>query len=187
MLEVGVNTFISVEDADTYINENFADKKDMVEKWKALTTEQKEACLRRNTQVLNRLRYIGREKTYSQPLKFPRVNNVGVGGYIYVPFISQFYDNQHISASGTNPYDIDGMKAIGRATVLNALYEVYYSEAIDETVVENIKGITSKKIGPISETYNRNNTKMYSVETGIYTVQVERELADWLVSSRLSL
>ena len=186
MLTVGVDTFISVEEADKYVSENFADKVDFAEKWNALTTEQKEACLRRNTRVLNRLRFVGREVELSQPLKFPRVNNVGVGGYIYIPYISQFYDNQHIG-SGGNPYDNNGMAAIGRATALNALYEVYYGDDIQEAIGAGIKGISSKKIGHVAESYNRSTSKMYSVETGIYTSQVERELADWLVSSRLSL
>lgn len=186
MLEVGVDTFISVEDADKYISDNYKDKPSFFDKWNSLTVDQKESCLRRNTQVLNRLKFTGRELNYAQPLKFPRTYESAVGGYIWIPYISQFKDNQHIPSNG-NSYDPDGMRAIGRATAINALYDAYYSNTVDSVLTESIKGLTSKKAGSIAESYSRNTAKMYDIEAGIYSVQVYKELQDWLVSSRLSM
>lgn len=182
MLEVGVDSFVSLEDANDYVRKHFTTNDEYRVRWESLTDEDKEAWLRRSTIALNSLKYVGRKKG-PQLLEFPRVNSIGVYGTLPVLFRSQYYDNGLISANG--PYgDADGMLAISRATVENALAGNVLNETVQSSKVANIQGLTSMKAGNVSKTYNRNSKGTRDSNKDIYTDRVYAILVDWLQSGR---
>lgn len=188
MLVVGVDSFISVEDADKYVSVTYMNTNAYRIKWESLTVENKEVLLRRSTRALNRLKYVGRTKQYNQRLAFPRIMNYGIGGMFWAPWTSQYYDNQLISNAGP-PGDPDGSIAIAEATIENALFIGYYDN-IQENVNElNIRGLirTSKNGGPIKETYAQNNKILNSVSSDIFNNKIYTILNAWLVSSHMGV
>ena len=187
-LIVGNDSFVSVEDADKYVNETYTDTNAYRKKWSALTTENKEILLRRSTKALNRLKYVGRTKRHNQKLAFPRVMNYGVGGVVYAPWVSQYHDNQLISNGGPSG-DPDGMIAIAEATIENALGIAFYDNVQTDVNELNIRGLirTSEKIGSSSETYSSNGSGTNKITSDIFNNKIYSILNYWLISAHVSL
>lgn len=182
MLTVGVDTFISVEDADKYVDDNYFDKPSFLDKWKSLTVEQKESCLRRNTGYINNLKYYGNRLNLSQPLAFPRYMPLRSAGTVYIPYISQLVNNQYINCGVEEQEDLkNGLKVAGIATIVNSLYELRYSDVIEESTEQEFEGLVSVKVGPVAETYNKDRLKKIEIDKGIYSRQVKNILSQWLI------
>lgn len=187
-LLVGIDSFVSVEDADKYVSETYTNTNAYKAKWDSLSVGDKEVLLRRSTRALNRLKYIGRTKQYNQKLAFPRIINYGIGGVFWAPWVSQYYDNQLISNSGP-PGDPDGMIAIAEATVENALGIAYHDSVQTDINGLNLRGLirTSKNAGPIKETYSSNGVGTNKISSDIFNNKIYSILNCWLVSSHVSL
>ena len=185
MLLVGENSFISLEDANEYITTHFTSDDEYRVKWESLSDSDKEVWLRRSTQALNNLKFVGRKKGV-QKLEFPRVVNLGIGGYIPTLFTSQFYDNGLISANGPSG-DEDGMIAIGKACVENAIAGAYLNNVVTSTRIASIQGLTAMKAGNVSKSYSRNNRATVNSENDIFTDKIYSILVDWLQSAKYSL
>lgn len=187
-LNVGVDSFVSVEDADKYVSETYTNTNAYRVKWDSLSVDDKEILLRRSTRALNRLKYVGRTKQYNQKLAFPRVLNYGVGGVMWAPYVSQFFDNQLISNSGP-PGDPDGSIVIAEATVENALGIAYYDSVQSEINGLNLRGLirTSKNAGPIKETYSSNGAGTNKISSDIFNNKIYSILNCWLISAHVGL
>lgn len=70
-LEVGTNSYISVEDADAYFLEAFIREPDAA-LWPGLSEEDKGKVLIAATRRIERLTFVGRRKEALQSLQFPR-------------------------------------------------------------------------------------------------------------------
>ena len=97
-------------------------------------------------------------------------------------YIGQLYDNGLYSAGSSD----GGLAVVKQAQVINAVYAGYYNDLTTEQIGINIQGITSKKAGPIAETYNRNNVDTNDALMGIYTKKVYSILRPWLNDARIS-
>ena len=107
-------------------------------------------------------------------------------GYGYRLFIGQLWDNGLYSPYGTAD---GGLIAVSIAEVLNAAYAGYYNKAMNTSTEQGILGLTSKKAGPIAETYGKNTTNgldTADAQMGIYTKQVYSLLNSWLSSARIT-
>ena len=71
-LTVGTDTYISQADATTYVGDNYASTSDEYVAWAALSSDDKDAWLRKALKVLDRQPYIGIKAEDTQTLEFPR-------------------------------------------------------------------------------------------------------------------
>lgn len=182
MLEVGVDSYLTLEDADQLIRFSFLSSDEAYQMWQTLEDEDKEVLLRNSCRDIDALKFDGRRQIPGQLLEFPRVNNY-VSGLGYRLFIGQFQDNGLYDQGSLD----GGLSAVKKAQVINAVYAGYYNDLANETIGLNIQGLTSKKAGPIAETYNRNNNNdSIDALMGIYTKKVYSLLRPWLNDARIA-
>ena len=101
-------------------------------------------------------------------------------------YISQLYDNGLYSGGSSD----GGLSLVKQAQVINAIFAGYYNDLATDQIGVSIQGLTSKKAGPISETYNRNNSNNgisnADALKGIFTEKVYSLLTPWLNEARIS-
>lgn len=187
MLTVGVDSYVTLAEANSIAAATSLSSDKAYQNWLSLSDNDKEVLLRNSCRDINSLKFDGRRKNLAQKLEFPRVDT-SASGIGYRLFIGQIYDNG-LYSSGTSD---GGLSMVRQAQVINAVYAGYYNDLTLDTLGLNIQGITSKKAGPISETYNRNSNGTYTSSAsgnallGIYTNKVFSLLAPWLNDSRIS-
>ena len=183
MLHVNVDSYVTLEEADLLAKGSFLSTDKAFSVWVGLTDEDKEVLLRNSTIALNNLKYTGRRKKYGQALEFPRVDESysGIGTRL---FIGQFQDNGLIS--GNSGGGDGGLSLAKRAQVINAVYSALYNDLATDQLGITIQGLTSKKAGPISETYGRGSGS-YDALNGIYTPKVFSLLTPWLSGGHFSI
>lgn len=181
-LVVGTDSYVSLEEANVIASRSMMNSDKAYEKWLSLSDSDKEVLLRNSCRDINTLKFDGRRKNLSQILEFPReaYNMCGIGYRLYV---SQFVDN----GLGTSGSADGGLSAVKQAQVINAVYAGLYNDTVNDVMSLNIQGITSKKAGPIAETYNRGRgSSSEDALMGIYTKKVYTLLAPWLNDSRVT-
>lgn len=182
-LNVGVDSYVTLEEAEKIINDNYLSSSDILIKWNTLDDSDKEVMLRTSCRDINNLKFDGRRLKTGQILEFPRIMNypVGIG---YRLFIGQFTDNGLVDGD----YSSDGgLSQAKEAQVENAIYHGYLDDSVTKQVGINIKGITSKKAGPIAETYDYNNRYNRDALRGIYTDKVYSLLTPWMCEARSNI
>lgn len=73
MIEVGVDTYITVAETDTYISEHYVSGDERRKKWAELEAADKEIYLRRAAAAIDSLSYPGAKCARDQVMAFPRV------------------------------------------------------------------------------------------------------------------
>lgn len=179
-LKVGVDSYVTLEEAENIIDFSSVSSDEAYIKWSELSDRDKEVLLRNSCRDLNNLKYSGRKARASQNLAFPRVDSYtcGIG---YRLFIGQLYDNGLVSGNSTD----GGLSLAKQAQVVNALYGCIYSDLATNQIAVSIQGLTSKKAGPIAETYKRDRTSEDAL-MGIYTKKVYSLLRPWINDSRIN-
>ena len=74
-LTVGIDSYVSVEEADTYFTGRYG-----ADAWTGATTEDKETVLKTATQHIDRMGLLGTKKDAEQVLEFPRCYSAMVEG-----------------------------------------------------------------------------------------------------------
>lgn len=181
MLVVGEDSYVTLEEAEELITRSSLSTDAAYQKWISLSDSDKEVLLRNSCRDIDNLKFNGRRKSLGQKLEFPRVDSMpsGIG---YRLFVGQFYDN---GLYGSGSVD-GGLSLVRQAQVVNAVYAGLFNDEVNELIGYNIQGLTSKKAGPIAETYNRNNQDSDDALIGIYTRKVYSILTPWLSSARYS-
>lgn len=181
MLREGFDSYATLEEAEEILSLSFIESNEAYKNWRTLTDRDKEALLRQSCSSIDSLNFDGRRKVYGQKLEFPRVSEsyCGIG---YRLFIGQLYDNGLYGSSGS-----DGLYEAKQAQVINAAYAGLFDSATTNLLEVTIQGLSSKKAGPISETYNRDKRDTTDVQIGIYTKKVYSILKPWINDSRISL
>ena len=182
-LNIGVDSYVTLEEAENLISNNHLSTSELRLKWDELDNSDKEVLLRTSCRDINNLKFNGRRAKVGQLLEFPRVLQFPVG-YGYRLFIGQFQDNGLIDGEGA---DDGGLQAAKEAQVENAIYHAFVDDDVNTQLGINIKGITSKKAGPIAETYNINNKYNNNALRGIYTDKVYTILNAWICDSRANM
>ena len=138
-LEVGVNSYVTLQEADAIVADKFMSTNEMAVKWRTLSDSDKSAVLSKSRSSIDNLKLDGRRASTSQRLEFPRVRNsmVGVG---YRLFVSQHYDN---SLEDTAASD-GGLAQAKEAQVINAVYAAFLDTDSVAQVKRNVAGLTSK-------------------------------------------
>ena len=185
MLVINENSYVTIDEADEYVKTHFFSDDECRIKWESLTDEDKEAGLIRSTQALDSLKYKGKKRG-AQKLQFPRYKHSGIGGILYMPYVSQFYDSSLIRSNGPLG-DEDGMIAIKKATIENAVALAYLNKTIQANKISRIQGLSSMRMGNVHKTYNTNNKSVVNSENDIFTEKIWSILVDWLESSKYAI
>ena len=186
-LTVGVDSYVSLEDAETLAANTMLSSDKAYKFWSELSDSDKEVLLRNSCRSIDNLKFDGRRQKASQVLEFPRVHQMP-SGLGYRLYIGQLYDNGLYSSQDGD----GGISLVRQAQVINAVYAGYYNELAEKQIAINIQGLTSRKTGPISETYNRNRNGAYSSVSdddalrGIFTPKVYSLLTPWLNQARMT-
>lgn len=180
-LEVGVNSYVTLQEANAIVADKFMSTNEMAINWGKLSDSDKSAVLSKSRSSIDNLKLDGRRASTSQRLEFPRIRNsiIGVG---YRLFVSQYYDN---SLEGTAAGD-GGLAQAKEAQVINAVYAAFLDKDSVAQVKRNVAGLTSKKAGPIAESYGSGQYNSYSKDmmVGIFTKEVYAILTPWVCTSR---
>lgn len=128
-LVVGTNSYITVDEADQLITENYLSTDPLRVAWEALATGDKEVLLRRAAAQIDRLPFTGRVADVNQKMAFPRK--------------AVFNDSPEI------PEEVKSAQA---------LQSVYYLDDANVTLATTRAelqraGVTSYKLGDLSETF----------------------------------
>lgn len=81
MLEIGINSFVTLEEAEDIVENEVFSASSEYKLWEGLSDKDKEIICKRGTLIINRLEFIGNSIKYRYKLKFPRVIN----GVVEVP------------------------------------------------------------------------------------------------------
>lgn len=181
MLTVGVDSYVSLEEAEELAAATNLSSDPAYQKWLTLSDTDKEVLLRTSCRDIDCLKFDGRKRSFSQRLQFPRVQS-RVSGIGYRLFIGQFWDNGLDTVGNMD----GGLAAVSQAQVVNAVYAGYYNELVTEQIGTNIQGLTKKKAGPIDESYGKITSDNNDALVGIYTKKVYSILASWLSSARFT-
>lgn len=117
MLEVGVNTYCTLEEANKLIKSNYPIG-DFAAYWVGLTDEQKEQILINSAIEMETLPVAGAKVFYNQPLQFPRKSNF----YRFNQIPNEVKDAQVVNALETMLVSI-GAKAKDGKILTSALAE----------------------------------------------------------------
>lgn len=72
MLEVGINTYVTIEEATEYIEANYSSKNILRAHWTVCPDEYKEQYLKKSLTEIEALPFVGRKTVWSGALQFPR-------------------------------------------------------------------------------------------------------------------
>lgn len=75
ILEVGVNSYLTVEEADILVSNNLDDDSEDSIEWNKLNTDSKEKLLIKGTRLIDKLPYLGVKYNPSSKLNWPRIIN----------------------------------------------------------------------------------------------------------------
>lgn len=185
-LQVNINSYVSLEEAENYIQTFYTSTSAERVKWGALTEDDKKIVLLSSARALNNLRYKGQKKIKGQPLAFPRKYQVVGFGLGYVPYTSQYIDNSlYEGAFGSG----DGLAAAKEAQIVNAVTGVAMdSDIITDVLERSVAGIKSKSAGRMSESYDNDTNRASNLSIGIYNMDKVRNILNcWLSDSVFSL
>lgn len=182
MLTVGVDSYVTLEEAEEIISGSLLSTDEANKSWQGLSDSDKEVLLRTSCRDIDNLKFSGRRKNLGQRLEFPRTTST-VAGIGYRLFIGQFQDNGLYSGGTAD----GGIHLVKQAQVINAAYAGLFNKEATDLVKSSIQGLTSKKAGPIAETYNRNGQDTKDALIGIYTQKVYSLLTPWLGGSRYTI
>ena len=84
-LTIGTDTYISLDDAQEYLSENYISTDEKLIAWNALSSNDKEVLLRKALRVVESQPYTGFKKYTSQTLEFPRAIYTSIPQDIYEP------------------------------------------------------------------------------------------------------
>ena len=185
-LQVNINSYVSLEEAEKYIETFYTSTSAERTKWGELNEDDKKVVLLSSARALNNLRYKGQKKISGQPLAFPRKYSVVGFGIGYVPYHSQYVDSTLFEGAFGNG---DGLEAAKEAQIVNAVTGVAMNTNIITDVLErSVACIKSKSAGRISESYDNDTTRARELSIGIYNMDKIRNILNaWLSDSVFSL
>jgi hypothetical protein len=184
-LVVGVNTYVTLDQADQYVTDNYPSISPEYTSWFDQNDDDKQAMLVQSANSLNNIKYTGGKAIAGQPLAFPRAKRFGLGPtMITTLFVSQYNDNSLSDRVGGD----NGLKAAGNAQVENAVaYFGLAKTVVTKTRERRLSGQTSEKVGSVSKTYSIRTEDVADAENGIYTKKVNAILRAWITETVYSL
>ena len=177
-LSVGTDSYVTLNEANDLVTSYFLSSDTARIAWNNASDSDREVALRKSCKAIDKIRdFVGRRKYTRQTLEFPRVKTV-VAGVGYLPFVMQNTDNWIDSSVNGN----DGLADAKLAQAINAAYCISMNGLRNSQMERNITGLTSKKAGPIAESYSGSDNNSYSkdIMIGIYSKDIYHILSYWL-------
>ena len=139
---VGTDTYLTLADANIYLNANYATTDPLLVAWTALTDPDREAYLRKARQTIDRQPIVGYKAIYTQALAFPRTIYTEYGALLGQTINLMHVNNWHTQT--TVPTE-----------VLDAQCEIalQLASGTPKRVELQRQGVRSFSIGKLSETY----------------------------------
>lgn len=184
MIEVLVNSYVTVEEADEYVNSRFASTSECLKKWLETSDNDKEVALINATSVMESFVYTGVKLYDYQELSFPRKKSVVpfFGCIINIPFIPQTFDGSLVRNSYIN--GDDGLKSAKECCVQIAVNGNMYSDSEIQSVTKTrLSGIKSRSVDVISETYDYKNGFGSNIYKSIAKTYIDVYLSRWITGT----
>lgn len=185
-LTVGINTYCTIEQADSYVDSHFSSNSPEYTAWfsDSLTEDDKARALIRSAAALHNLKYTGAKLKIGQALDFPRKKAV-LPGVFMLPMTPQNYDYRLIEGG----FGDNGLQAATEAQIENAVVMVAIGQcSAVQAKKRQLSGLRAKRADDISENYDNNSAVMFDVQTGLYAKEmVEAKLKAWLTSAVYSI
>lgn len=191
-LKEGINSYVTLEEADTYIESHYLDTSPEFTAWfsNGLTDENKERLLISSTSSIDNLfKFRGRKLNDAQSLQFPRIFTISPFPSIFpLLFVSQTHDNTLIKGSPSSETS-NGLKSAKEATIVNAVSGLILNPKLkQETNKRVLSGITSKREGNVSASFDTSDVHTSYLMQGIYNIESIRSIfKSWLADSIVSL
>ena len=151
-LIVGTDTYISLDDAQEYLSENYISTDEKLIAWNALSDMDKEILLRKALKTIEAQPYVGFKACSTQTLEFPRALYTSIPQDIYAP--SQIWpDNWYVQSEVPS-------------AVKYAQCEIAFETAsgTSNRVKLQRQGVKSFSLGNLSETYSGASNSIVSHE-----------------------
>ena len=157
MLTVGVDTYVTLEEANQYISDHFASTDPLRIQWEAMSEGDREVYLRKAFVQINQLPYTGKPVKNTQTLPFPRYAQDG---------FTVVYNTDNLKKAQTE-------QAIG-------LTDTVAAQDVSDRLRLRRAGVRSYRIGDLSETFV-NGTPSESASNFFGLVEAAyRYLSGWL-------
>lgn len=151
-LTIGTDTYISLDDAQEYLSENYISTDEKLIAWNALSDTDKEILLRKALKTIEAQPYAGFKACSTQTLEFPRALYTSIPQDIYAP--SQIWpDNWYVQSEVPS-------------AVKYAQCEIAFETAsgTSNRVKLQRQGVKSFSLGNLSETYSGASNSIVSHE-----------------------
>ena len=166
MLEINIDTYVSVEEADEYAGKYYLETDEKSVAWGKISEVQKEIALRNAAMAIDSVIYPGRKKSSSQEMEFPRCYK---NGY-YFPL--SWYET-YTKESGSWHCMVDVPEKVKHAQVEEALEIVSRSADSDNFDAYN-GSVKSYSVPGLSETYNVDMSGINGVKNALRSSRAQR-------------
>lgn len=149
-LVVGVNSYMTVEEADSIVNDVFFDDDDDAKLWTSMTDNNKQKIILAGTRLINRLPFLGQQYPGFDRLPWPRLIN---GVYMECPYdvkaailkqglrdrINSNKNETKLQELGVRTYSIKNASVtfgdgLSKIKLNNGVYSDIFSEYLDRWV-----------------------------------------------------
>ena len=150
---VGTDTYITQADATTYIAAYHATTEASVIAWTALTSDNKDAKLRKATQNLDRIPMVGIKSVETQTLEFPRA--IWTDNSFYTSVRSNYFPSDNWYVQTSVPTDV---------TYAQVEIALALSVGVSEREQMQRDGVKSFSLGKLSESYGSGKSNFIPYE-----------------------
>jgi len=144
-INIGIDTYISVTDADTYVSENHISTSTKYTTWDALEDSDKEIYLKKATSKIERLQIRGMKAVGTQTLQFPRA--------IYSKYYRTDLPRTTIRLNGNWVIEEEVTDLVKHAQVEEALEMAVNGYEISKREKLQREGVKSYRLGDLSESF----------------------------------
>ena len=168
MLTVGIDSYVTIAQADEYISGHYTPTDERSVAWASLSDEDKEACLRRACEALSAIKWRGVVFKAFQPLPFPR-------------YFGDNWDMAYYDLIAPETYIYPELTEVPN-NILSAQIEEAFELAcpsVDTDNFEDVNGaVQSYTIGHMSETYK--SAEVGSVESALRSSKAQKLVAGYV-------
>lgn len=175
-ITVNTDTYISLDDADTYVEENYISTDTKRTSWEALSDSDKEIFLKKATKKLDRQILRGIKANDTQTLEFPRA--------LPTKYRREDYPQLNIRLDGDWVVETEVSQRVKDAQVEEALSINTTGSNANKRLELQKQGVKSYSIGNLSETFNSVSSN-YSTTTLLSTEA--KELLSYYVSGSVRI
>lgn len=158
-LTVGTNTYITLIEADTYVNDNYVSTSSKYISWDMLSDGDKEIFLKNACKKIDRQVLKGIKAINTQILEFPRA--------LYTDYSIQNFPNTNIRYNSDWVVETEVNQNVKDSQIEETLAIMINGDTANQRIDLQSQGVKSFRLGNLSETYGgtvKSGTRLFSVE-----------------------